>query len=1212
MCAVSAKPVSSGWGLTRRERLRPALAPEYISLDERGGTERMAMARRYAHLLEYTSLSGQDGGDWSPFLASDTSFLMAEIALAADVAPGRLDELHSTVRRLDGWYRELEQQNSQMLTRALNPVFTTLGQQISQHLGPALQGLLSDPQLAAQWQTLDKGRGPMSPVWENAGGASGSVSQAQAGALFEEAGRQLAQAARHALVYSLTQNDHPPHTGLYLAFLRLLDVARHDLNRFTARYLDYYYREVLGMARKGAEADTALVVVGLAPTCASLTLPAGTQFKAGQDANGKTIVYASEQDTVLSQASVAAISTLCLVRGSDGMVSQACAAPVADSQDGLGAPLQNPQNGWPTFGAPPAAGAPSLDAELGLVIAAPALALAEGTRTVTLDLQFGSNGDTQAQAYLQAGAPSLAVAFTLGLSGAKDWFAPAGGFTLSNGATPNQWQLKFTLQPGENTLTANPALLPGLASPWPMLKLCLNPAAPVYAYSYFQPLQLSALDITVQVQGLTALQIANGGGPVAAGKPFPAFGNAPLPGQYLLLAHPELSTKAVSQATVHLTWMNLPLANPSSTPPTSTVAAYTFADYYAGYTPYVFNDTIFTAGAAAYAAGAWTPLAAVPTDGSAPSTPAPLVLFTDTIAGTSTYTLDLSPLAWSYADAVQSLSQPASATPRATLQLSFAAPAYGFGSAIFPNLFAEKAIASVKGETDSPSLPTKWWNWIKSLFGKSDPPAGVTLPNPPFVPMLKSVALDYTASESVALVAAAGLPPQCCQLTPFGYALNTAPAPTLFPVEADDGHLYLGIDGAVAGQALNLHLELREASTAAVTLVQGQVKAVRQAVCWRWLAANGWVDVPAASVTSHTSDFGGSGIVTLNLPAALDTGNTVMAAGLFWLEARVARDAQDYPRTVAILSQALTAKRQLSDGATGVPHPLPAGSITAPLTPQTAIKSVSQPYPGQGGAPAETEARYRARVSERLRHKQRASQGRDYEQLALDAFPKLWQAKCVGVNNSRGYDSQYQVPAGQIVLAVAGDGSAAPQLAPPVSSADLGAIACALQAASSPTIASICVRNLSYESLLVSVAVQFQPGADVVACSKQLNSALCEFLSPQPPYPARLDIGSGCIQVDQVAALVRAQSYVAQAGPVTIAQSFMLPPPQDAPLPLTEGQAARARAPWSVLVTAPQHAISLLDGGTAPAPAAVNDADANAGAAPTYVLSIPFDMTDAA
>ena len=51
-----------------------------------------------------------------------------------------------------------------------------------------------------------------------------------------------------------------PHFALFMGFLQLFKIAQNDLNLITRRHLDYYYRDVLQLEEKPAEADQAFII----------------------------------------------------------------------------------------------------------------------------------------------------------------------------------------------------------------------------------------------------------------------------------------------------------------------------------------------------------------------------------------------------------------------------------------------------------------------------------------------------------------------------------------------------------------------------------------------------------------------------------------------------------------------------------------------------------------------------------------------------------------------------------------------------------------------------------------------------------------------------------------------------------------------------------------------------------------------------------------
>lgn len=105
-----------------------------------------------------------------------------------------------------------------------------------------------------------------------------------------------------------------PHFVLLLTFLELLTPLRHGLNQFTRRHLDYYYREVLGLTLRPAEADRVHVLLELARGAAPYPLPAGALLQAGKEDDGRPRYYETVQQIVVNRAQVAELKTLVVDR----------------------------------------------------------------------------------------------------------------------------------------------------------------------------------------------------------------------------------------------------------------------------------------------------------------------------------------------------------------------------------------------------------------------------------------------------------------------------------------------------------------------------------------------------------------------------------------------------------------------------------------------------------------------------------------------------------------------------------------------------------------------------------------------------------------------------------------------------------------------------------------------------------------------------------
>ena len=78
-----------------------------------------------------------------------------------------------------------------------------------------------------------------------------------------------------------------------------------------------------------------------------------------------------------------------------------------------------------------------------------------------------------------------------------------------------------------------------------------------------------------------------------------------------------------------------------------------------------------------------------------------------------------------------------------------------------------------------------------------------------------------------------------------------------------------------------------------------------------------------------------------------------------------------------------------------VATPLPPETITRVKPPIATVKSVAQPDASFGGRASESRSAFAQRVSERLRHKNRAVTMWDYERLVLERFPDIHRVKCI-------------------------------------------------------------------------------------------------------------------------------------------------------------------------------------------------------------------------
>ncbi|MBS9431067.1 hypothetical protein [Photorhabdus hainanensis] len=93
----------------------------------------------------------------------------------------------------------------------------------------------------------------------------------------------------------------PAHQAFILAFLKLLETTNRLLNTFPARHRNLYYRELLGLKPKKAQADKVAIEITLNTDNPEFLVAKGTLFDAGQDNTGNPLHYASDTDLLANQ-----------------------------------------------------------------------------------------------------------------------------------------------------------------------------------------------------------------------------------------------------------------------------------------------------------------------------------------------------------------------------------------------------------------------------------------------------------------------------------------------------------------------------------------------------------------------------------------------------------------------------------------------------------------------------------------------------------------------------------------------------------------------------------------------------------------------------------------------------------------------------------------------------------------------------------------------
>lgn len=858
--------------------------------------------------------------------------------------------------------------------------------------------------------------------------------------------------AKQELEKSFIQNgNHEPHYALLIAFLRLFEGTRAEINTLTGRHLDFYYRDILKLKEKPAEPPRVHLLAELAKHADSHRFDNGVSFKAGKDDSGVEVLFTNDRDFIANKAKVAALKT---VYRHDGEVvaglgvnaakqsGRYYASPVADSEDGLGAKLTNEEQSWHPFFNKRYSNA-QLDsiampeAELGFAIASHYLWLAEGERTITLEFQLSGSP--------AGNSPELKNAIVCQLTGEDDWFEiPATTFVRSGNS------IKFELRLDG----AAPAVTPysekvharGFKTSLPVLMIRLKHRADsVFAYETLRDWVIASIQLSVDVKGVRSIAVSNDFGTVDLSKPFQPFGARPVKGNRLTIGSSEVFQKRLDSAKLHIDWQNPPSYYPPGNAPTIGLAYLKAGQWQA------------TSGSANFAATEFD--------------------LTDAAQQAFRQDIDFAENALYRIDDVN-----------------------GFVRLIF------------QGDLGFDHYLKDITNFLTDPESNPDSHPGP----PPVGPFIEQLIIDYRATQAIMLNSA--LPGAMQQreahffhIGPFGQAeqhpaLNTAKQVNLLPqfgfmrdelTVSSEAECYIGIDGLEPPQNLSLLFQVADGTADPLTIKPDPH------IHWSYLRGNEWVAFKKDEVEDGTSGLLNSGIIVFALPNDADNNNSILPAGMHWLRAAVVSHSEAVCRLQAVAAQALQATFNDRGNDPGFSaKPLKAGTISKLERPDAAVKKIEQPFSSFGGRGAETPAAFYTRVSERLRHKDRAVALWDYEHLVLEAFPQIYRVKCLNhTQYEPGENGDFvyrELAPGHVTLIAIPNlqfQTLRDPLKPYTSLGLLDEIKDFLSERVSCFV-NLHVRNPRFETVRCSFKVRFHEGFDETFYRNTLRQAITRFLSP--------------------------------------------------------------------------------------------------------------------
>ena len=1018
-------------GSSQLQRVLKALLPASAKIDERDAADLILFAKRYAAYLNYYNELNVPEGDWQPFMSMDVSVTLAAVAKtdvkaytdflkivynniqsAASEAERQkyfkviFDFIFSVTKEIEGYYQDIPEDfefkeyfSSTIQARLQDPFNRLLGYYndfvTAGYINVSSEFIPADTPLTI---TLSQNfsAGDLSWVWTanpekielslpDPGNVSHSIYHivthnlfnAQLEIYFKTLSNIALQSASFLEKTLANFPGHTPHYALYLTFIQLFKKAQEHINQFTGNHLDFYYKDVLRLKQKEAERDSVHLQIELQKGIEQHLLTKDILFKGGKDVDGKEVNYVLEEDVVINRAEVKSLQSVYVEKntkkGRD--FKTVYASPVANSDDGQGGKILSSVGEWFPFGDPEKI----KEASLGFAIASHYLYLNEASRTITLTLHFTGP--------VKLSNAELVDAFSIQLTGKKGWYDVASYTPNVVGAN-----ISFTIP-----LDGDAPPIVGYSeklhkeiykTDLPIIRFYLKNVRNQYnPYEQLVSLKLKGLSLETKVEGVKDVLLQNDEGSLDPSKPFTPFGTQPRVGSSFIIGSNEIMQKQLKHLQLVIDWDKVPdaLADQLDEALHEYEKTLNYIDM---------KRKFHTVKVSVLERGQWKiidlkrgmfiedilyrdiydwtrPLHKYATKLSA----ADLEHAVINVSATG-----LRPIERTY----EKNAAFSTSSVNGFIRLDLNYPDFGHSS--YPEAL-RKAALDVSVEVTGAGTA--------NMTMKVKPNS--TVPKEPYTPLIKSFSVNYTAYTQIDLDNTKdpdfeGNEGYFFQLSPFGYKeLNkelTSGITTVLPLYENEGELYIGFENLVPSSTLKVLFQLADGTSNPLKDMQ--------AVNWYYLSNNNWLPFEKTNVIDATVNFTQSGIVTFLLPEEITTGNTSFDSSLSWIKAAVAENADAVCKPIDIKAQVI--KVSLLEDKNNdfyFKQVLASSSISKLLVANAAVKKISQPYESFGGRLKEKSEQFYTRVSERLRHKQRAISAWDYEKLILEEFPSVYKAKCI-------------------------------------------------------------------------------------------------------------------------------------------------------------------------------------------------------------------------
>ncbi len=539
-------------------------------------------------------------------------------------------------------------------------------------------------------------------------------------------------------------------------------------------------------------------------------------------------------------------------------------------------------------------------------------------------------------------------------------------------STPNGWSsikkyvvetrgqrlcIRFDLDESFPETTACDEKTHGIVSSFPTIKIFLSHDSWLFPYVWLKNFLIEKINIETKVERATHLLFYNQLGEVDISKPFAPFGFNAERDAWFVLGNYEMAIKKTKSIDVHIRWQQLPKDDGG------------LSSYYGLYKQNIDNCS-FRLSSKYLSDYRWL---------STKNSKA-IHLFSSVLKDklgnpecTSKLEDDnvLKNIRLEDAEPIRILEDEYQYNLRAKngfVNFSLVSPDMGFGEKIFRQLFTETLIKRKKQ----------------------------TLLNAPINPLIERISLSYESVDTIDLTAnPQNEEAKVYHIYPLGIkqvypSKENKPQPFVISLETDS-NILLALDNVAGNECINLYLDLRPLKNE-IDLSSPPF------IAWYWGNGYYWERLPDSSILRNTTqNLLTSGMIRLFIPE-IEGDNFRDTDGFVWIRMGIVKNEKSIAGINRIFTNvAKVYKDHTQAGVKEVDY-----LVNSPESKLPGIEKIIQITPFVAANTEENEVNKLVRVSEYITHRGRAVTARDYERMALQAFPEIRKIKCLpGISHSQ-------------------------------------------------------------------------------------------------------------------------------------------------------------------------------------------------------------------